>query len=204
MKNLTLIFTLIILVCSCEKNNSNVNDSKKNKTRRRYIIAGIIGNSDTLYNLAPGISLIDSCVSDTSYHGFTDQDSIDLFDDGVFDIRFENSRSGYVITGYGQFCPRSFTIYLLSGVQIGYKQSYSEVGLPILLNDTISNNLYWTSEKMQRLFLGPPGDGMEWLNESSCYLAFRFIETNDTIYGWIKMEGLTNVKEYGVNKWLRF
>lgn len=197
MRTLQFIVFASVILFACEKNDTNENNNTIKPDK--LIIAGAISDFDTLYTLTSEIMIGDSCSDDGSFTGYLDSDSIDLFNNGTYDIKFENTRYEYVVAN-GSFCPRYFRIHLLTDIEIGYKDNYFDIGLPILLNDTISADLNWTDKETQNLFIAPPGDGREWFDESPCYLAFRLTEDNDTLYGWVKMTDLSHIDEYGVNK----
>lgn len=187
MKNYKWLF--LILLASC-KHDDKVIDSSKN------VLAGIVSENMMYYDFEPDI-VLDSSDSEDYYLEF------DINNDGINDIELENYRGAYstlkplntetnqisinLINMYYEHYRK--LVYLFKGNVlrhnhkdvINYVGDWSPTSLTMNSQDVIHRQ-YWLHIKEQDSTYY-----RNWYNTTNGYLGIRFVQGNNTRYGWVRM-----------------
>ncbi len=175
MRTLTILFILLCIL-SCKKESSDIT---------------LIGNRNknfVISKLNPEIIISGA-----------GEDSLDLNNDGIFDIKFYRSPIQLIFGGYGS----ESGIIIKNGFQIALSNT-NKYPAALSKKTILDDNLNWSVGDSLKLILqgyncgttGCPGIA-NFINVSEKYIGFR----NGEKYGWIKVDNTVwelKIKEYTI------
>lgn len=203
MKNIKIVFFILCFSCgfffACEKNNLNLTDNQPDSDK--MVIAGSYDSTDFYILHTPSIMIIENEIACLFYSGM---DSIDIDNNGNFDLKFHSSSQVPDLSGECCNCPDdpdiicdcwpSGRIYkFIQTIEASYQIACDSNSRAISfgLNDTIETWQNWINNNWITLidiYNFPPPEIIygNWDSMDDKYLGIRKID-NDTLYGWIKI-----------------
>jgi hypothetical protein len=196
MNKMMVIFCIMYLLFSCEKQNKPLADYT-------HIIAGDSTSEGITYVNIPDTILQSNCSRDyfTSC-GTAEIYQLDLNQDDSMDYEIELFLM--METGHGGVEGFLTASIFMTPLKIENKISI-EAGLYSTVRihsegDTINKNLHWTSDLLSYNLISLNVDGYtneipeysydtdSWAGKTDKYIGFQMIESTDTLYGWLRAD----------------
>ena len=197
MGKILFIGICFVMIISCKKNN---NDELTKKLASRFVIAGLNDSINyKLYNNDTTMSLL----SDFSPGSRTLIDSIDFDNDKIYDLLLTNSCGNELAQNQNEIWIR--TNYEDAQLNILHYGKFAISG-PFSYMDTIDRKSSWKYEIKIASCSDISGcKSMDWMNidnkyQSFKFLGLRFINKNDTLYGWARISPAIVIFDYAMNK----
>jgi len=180
-----LILVLTILLAGCKKEDDQ-------KSRTQFILAGQADDKVLLQNFTPDLEMAmkNTTAGGIPSTGYSGNLYVDLDLDGTNDLKF---RSFY---GVGHSMTASAPSEGCKISDISPKWNVQICLVPQQLQDSIDENMDWHNVNIFESDLSSYTP--EWINsaeiknnswnEPNLYLAYRIIQSTDTIYGWMGIE----------------
>jgi hypothetical protein len=203
MKNkfLLIVWIFSCLMMSCKKESTNTTITNQ-KVYNRYIIAGL---KDTINDLVSKKDTTKALLSDFSFGDRELKDSIDLNGDKTYDLLLINDCGRDSVAQQGD--PGVYYVFVNHTVDFlkAINKSFAIAG-PFSYKDTINYKSTWTNQFQTAFCADYFGcQSMIWMNNDNNYQSYkfvglRFINGNDTLYGWARIMPTIVVFDYAIIK----